>query len=203
MTALNNTAGSFRDKWEKHKPLVFAETISNEESIFERFAPKARALVRLGLGPLPAAMDAGAVGSNLDEADLSPLRRFSYLDECPIVSVTPETRPETLANLPAHADNIIYLAQSPHYRDFPAQAEHIWEVNVQGVLRMLEYARKAEAAYFLLASSGSVYAPSTVDFYEDSPLALGPGQTRKLPLKPELLRILPIVKVNEFDERNL
>lgn len=87
------------------------------------------------------------------------------------------TRPDTLRNLPSHVDSVIYLAQSPHYKDFPAQAEHIWEVNVQGVLRMLEYARRARATHFLLASSGSVYAPSTGDIFEDSPLALGPGQT--------------------------
>lgn len=85
------------------------------------------------------------------------------------------TIPSTLHNLPDRMDEVLYLAQSPYYRDFPAQAEHVWEVNVQGVLRMLEYARKAGVRHFVLASSGSVYAPSRADLREDSPLDLSPS----------------------------
>lgn len=83
------------------------------------------------------------------------------------------TIPHSLDNLPKRVDAIIYLSQSPHYKDFPANAAHIWEVNVQGLLRILEYARGAEATKVVLASSGSVYAASEKDLREDAPLAPG------------------------------
>lgn len=83
------------------------------------------------------------------------------------------TAPDTLHALPPRVHSVVYLAQSPHYKNFPARAAHIWEVNVQGVLRLLEYAREAGARHFVLASSGSVYAPSVQDMREDAPLVQG------------------------------
>lgn len=80
------------------------------------------------------------------------------------------TRPSTLCALPTRVDSVVFLAQSPHYRNFPARAAHIWDVNVQGALGLLEYARNAGARHFVLASSGSVYAPSLADLREESPL---------------------------------
>ena len=83
--------------------------------------------------------------------------------------------PDTLRNLPPRLDAIIYLAQSPYYKDFPGHSNHIWEVNVQGVHRLLEYARQAGVQHFVLASSGSVYLPSDADLRETDPLWLAPG----------------------------
>lgn len=48
-------------------------------------------LAHYALNAIEGMVSGLAVCSNLDEPDLSPLRRFSYLNECPIVSVTPET----------------------------------------------------------------------------------------------------------------
>ena len=44
------------------------------------------------------------VCSNLEEPNLTALRRFSYLDECPIVSVTPETLVDRLRSLVKNPD---------------------------------------------------------------------------------------------------
>ena len=97
---------------------------------------------------------------------LAAQKGWTYLDV---------TKPDTLSNLPSQVSSVIYLAQSPYYKNFPAMASHIWEVNVQGVLRLLEYARQAGARHFVLASSGSVYAPLGDDITENAPLALEPG----------------------------
>lgn len=63
-------------------------------------------------------------------------------------------------SLPPRIDAVVHLAQSSRYRDFPAGAEDIFAVNVQSTFRLLEYARRAGAARFVLASTGGIYAPS-------------------------------------------
>jgi nucleoside-diphosphate-sugar epimerase len=65
--------------------------------------------------------------------------------------------PFQMGALPARADVVVYLAQSEHFRDFPARASDIFNVNTVGVLRFLDYARVAGVANFVLASSGGVY----------------------------------------------
>jgi nucleoside-diphosphate-sugar epimerase len=62
--------------------------------------------------------------------------------------------------LPESCTSLIYLAQSPHYRAFPAQAADLFGVNAWGP------ARVAEA----FASSGSVYAPSLLPRGEAAPV---------------------------------
>jgi len=61
------------------------------------------------------------------------------------------------AALPQHIDAVMHLAQSDHYREFPERADHIYAVNVESTFRLLEYARRAGAKRFVLASSGGVY----------------------------------------------
>jgi nucleoside-diphosphate-sugar epimerase len=85
------------------------------------------------------------------------------------------TRPETFCNLPEHIDIIYYMAMSPNYHNFPEYANDIWEVNVQGLFRTLEYARQVGVKHFILASSGSVYAQSKRILSENSALAIGSG----------------------------
>jgi UDP-glucose 4-epimerase len=81
-----------------------------------------------------------------------------------------------VAALPERIDAVVHLAQSEQYRDFPDRADHIYAVNVDSTFRLLEYARKARATRFVLASSGGVYgyakgalgesmAPRPPDFY--------------------------------------
>jgi UDP-glucose 4-epimerase len=66
-------------------------------------------------------------------------------------------------------DAVLMLAQSPHYRDFPASASDIWNVNVLGVARVME-AFHGDAPWLFHASTGSVYEPSFEPLDEDAAL---------------------------------
>jgi nucleoside-diphosphate-sugar epimerase len=72
--------------------------------------------------------------------------------------------------LPARCDAVIHLAQSRHYREFPARADDIFAVNVASTFRLLDYARRAGAEHFVLASSGGVYGTSYERFSEADPV---------------------------------
>lgn len=61
------------------------------------------------------------------------------------------------SELPTGADTLIYLAQSDHFRDFPAKALDIFQVNTAQVLRALDFARTSGVRNFIYASSGGVY----------------------------------------------
>ena len=62
--------------------------------------------------------------------------------------------------LPEQCDVVVWLAQSPRYREFPAGARDVFEVNCRALFDLLEWARGAGVGRFMHASSGSVYAPS-------------------------------------------
>lgn len=64
--------------------------------------------------------------------------------------------PELPRGLPATADVVVHLAQSPHYRDFPAHALDIFNVNVASTARLLDWSRTAGVRHFILASTGAV-----------------------------------------------
>ena len=80
------------------------------------------------------------------------------------------SKPLNFSNLPDKVDVVIHLAQSRFYRQFPDKAEDIFNVNVQGTFRLLEYARHAKAESFLFASTGSVYGYSSKKFLETYPV---------------------------------
>ncbi len=61
---------------------------------------------------------------------------------------------ETL--LPERVDAVLHLAQSAYYRNFPERAWDIFAVNIQSTLFLLDYARRAGARRFLLASTGGL-----------------------------------------------
>lgn len=69
--------------------------------------------------------------------------------------------------LPPQIDAVIHLAQSEHFRDFPEQAEEVFQVNTVSTLRLLDYARRAGARTFILASSGGIYGYGEQEFCED------------------------------------
>jgi len=71
---------------------------------------------------------------------------------------------------PRSVDAVIHLAQSEHFREFPGYSEHIFRVNTASTLRLLEYARKAKAQTFILASSGGIYGHGDEGFKEDRPI---------------------------------
>ena len=72
--------------------------------------------------------------------------------------------------LPDRIDGIVHLAQSMRYRDFPEGAEDVFRVNVQSTFRLLDYARRAEASSFVLASTGGLYGVSSEPIPETAPL---------------------------------
>jgi len=76
-----------------------------------------------------------------------------------------------VALLPKHIDIIVHLAQSPHYRDFPAQADHVFRVNCDATARLLDYARSAGVKHFIFTSTGSVYEPYENELLESAALA--------------------------------
>jgi UDP-glucose 4-epimerase len=79
------------------------------------------------------------------------------------------------AGLPASVDAVVYLAQSEFFREFPARAPEVFAVNTAGVVRLLDYARRAGARTFVFASSGGVYRPADAPLDGDAPLAPGPA----------------------------
>jgi UDP-glucose 4-epimerase len=68
---------------------------------------------------------------------------------------------------PHKIDAVIHLAQSEHFRNFPEGAQEIFEVNTLSTMHLLNYARKAGAKSFILASSGGVYGMRNEEFLED------------------------------------
>ena len=73
----------------------------------------------------------------------------------------------SIEEFPESVDAVIHLAQSEHFREFPAYAERIFNVNTISTLRLLEYARMAKARIFVLASSGGIYGHGDEGFRED------------------------------------
>lgn len=77
--------------------------------------------------------------------------------------------PLDLETLPDRIDAVVHLAQSEHYREFPERADQIYAVNVESTFRLLEYARRAKASRFVLASSGGVYGYAREPLAESAP----------------------------------
>jgi nucleoside-diphosphate-sugar epimerase len=71
-------------------------------------------------------------------------------------------------DLPNRIDAVIHLAQSPNYRDFAGSASEIFQVSAVATARLLEWARRARARRFILASTGGLYGASDVPVHEDS-----------------------------------
>lgn len=70
--------------------------------------------------------------------------------------------------LPPKTDCIIHLAQSEHFRDFPAKASDVFYTNTLSTLKLLDYAQKAGVKTFIYASSGGIYGNSDKGFTEDA-----------------------------------
>jgi UDP-glucose 4-epimerase len=77
--------------------------------------------------------------------------------------------------LPSRIDSVIYLAQSDHFRAFPERADDVFTVNVAAPMRLLDYARRAEARQFIYASSGAVYRSSAMPLGEGASVG-SPGE---------------------------
>ena len=77
------------------------------------------------------------------------------------------TAPALPADMPEGIDAVIHLAQSPHFREFPEQASHIFGVNVQSTMQLLDWARRTNVSRFIYASSGGIYGHGEHEFSED------------------------------------
>jgi nucleoside-diphosphate-sugar epimerase len=75
------------------------------------------------------------------------------------------------ARLPQQVDAVVHLAQSRRYREFPGGARDVFEVNVGGTHRLLEYARIAGARAFIFASTGGIYGYSYEKLVETAPIS--------------------------------
>jgi UDP-glucose 4-epimerase len=62
--------------------------------------------------------------------------------------------------LPPTTDTVIYLAQSPYYRDVPSMFWHLMNMNVVGAVRVAELSRRQNVEHFIYTSTGNVYSPS-------------------------------------------
>lgn len=71
------------------------------------------------------------------------------------------------SQLPKDCEAVIHLAQSEHYRDFPKQAEEIFNVNTVSTLRLLDWSRETGVRTFVFASSGGVYGAGENEFSEE------------------------------------
>jgi UDP-glucose 4-epimerase len=77
----------------------------------------------------------------------------------------------SLNALPETADGIIHLAQSAHFRDVPARALEVFQVNITSTARLLDYAWRTGVQRFVFASSGGIYGNGTQPFRENSPIS--------------------------------
>lgn len=73
-------------------------------------------------------------------------------------------------SLPLGTYAVVYLSQSPYYKQVPQMAHHLMSVNVVSAIKAAELAIEIGAQKFFYASSGNVYAPSFFPLKEDSPL---------------------------------
>lgn len=65
---------------------------------------------------------------------------------------------------------VVYMAQSPQYRQVPEQASHVLAVNTLSAVRAATAARAAGVARFIYVSTGTVYAPAFSPMAEDAPV---------------------------------
>lgn len=73
-------------------------------------------------------------------------------------------------NLPADTECVVYLAQSPYYRQMTEKVAHLWGVNVVSAMKVAELARRAGVRRFIYASTGNVYSPSFSPLSEENPV---------------------------------
>ena len=72
--------------------------------------------------------------------------------------------------LPRGVTRIIHLAQSSRYRDFPSEAQDVFDVNLQSTQELLQYGETIAIEQFIYASSGGVYQAGALSLREDTPL---------------------------------
>jgi UDP-glucose 4-epimerase len=74
------------------------------------------------------------------------------------------------ATLPKRAHAIVHLAQSAYFRDVPARAMEVFQVNIASTARLLDFAWRTGVEQFVYASSGGIYSGGVQSFFETSPV---------------------------------
>lgn len=74
-------------------------------------------------------------------------------------------------HLPHAVDAVFHLAQSHNFREFPACALETYWVNGGATAILLDYAARAGAQRFILASTGGLYGTSINSITEETPLS--------------------------------
>ena len=98
------------------------------------------------------------------------------LENLPVKTVRADLAGEwSTTGWPERIEAVIHLAQSEQFRRFPEGTGHVFAVNAAATVRLLDYARRAKARVFVLASSGNVYRQGTDILTEESPVKSGPG----------------------------
>lgn len=72
--------------------------------------------------------------------------------------------------LPDGLHAIIHLAQSDKFKDFPASAMDVFNVNLNSTAKLLDFAHKSHVQKFLLASTGGIYRRGKAPLSSDSEL---------------------------------
>jgi UDP-glucose 4-epimerase len=110
---------------------------------------------------------AGFVGGRLikqlaNEHEVFALVRKPPADPDPHVHwlIQDLAEPRWSVKLPPKIDAVVHLAQSPHFRDFPAQAMDIYSVSAATTMRLLDWGLRAGARNFVLGSTGGLYGAS-------------------------------------------
>ncbi len=69
-----------------------------------------------------------------------------------------------------HTSTVVYMAQSPRFRQVPEESAHVLAVNVYSATRAAILARAAGVKRFIYISTGTVYAPSFLPIKEGAPV---------------------------------
>ncbi len=72
--------------------------------------------------------------------------------------------------LPESVDAVVHLALARNFRLFPEGVADLFSVNVRATVELLEYARKASASHFLMASTGNSVAPDYKQIIGENPI---------------------------------
>ena len=76
-----------------------------------------------------------------------------------------------IKKFPGEADYIIHLAQADGHNNFPQNAKVIFDVNLRGMVNLLDYGVYAKIKKFLFASSGGIYGSGNEIFSENQDIS--------------------------------
>jgi len=109
----------------------------------------------------------GYIGSRLcrllldkSQNEIFSLQRSScYLEDKINVIKCDLSTPINDSVLPSKIDAVVHLALARNFRYFPEGVNDLFSINVRATMELLEYARKAGASHFFMASTGNSYEP--------------------------------------------